>query len=316
MTSKSMGKTTKNVWTVLIVILVAVFSFAGGYLAGITISGQNEGFTIVDDYGRTVTLDGIPQRIVSIAPSSTEILFAVGAGPQVVGVDNYSDYPAEAAGLPKVGAFPPSTEAIVALQPDLIVGGDLVPLAQLEQLANQGIPYVLFADRTLEDVMKTIRLAGVITGHVSEADEVAGELEDRIDAVKAKIQDSGLPKPKVYVEYDDFMGFWTYGPGSFGDDLIISAGGVNIAHNTSSEYPTVESEYVIAQDPDIIIFTTGPWSTLSEDTYINRPGWSTIDAVENGDIYGVDANLISRYGPRVIDCLELLAEIFYPEVFP
>lgn len=316
MTSKSMGKTTKNVWTVLIVILVAVFSFAGGYLAGITTSGQNEGFTIVDDYGRTVTLDGIPQRIVSIAPSPTEILFAVGAGPQVVGVDNYSDYPAEAAGLPKVGAYPPSTEAIVALQPDLIVGGDLVPLAQLEQLANQGIPYVLFADRTLEDVIKTIRLAGVITGHVSEADEVAGELEDRIDAVKAKIQDSGLPKPKVYVEYDDFMGFWTYGPGSFGDDLIISAGGVNIAHNTSSEYPTVESEYVIAQDPDIIIFTTGPWSTLSDDTYIDRPGWSTIDAVENGDIYGVDANLISRYGPRVIDCLELLAEIFYPGVFP
>jgi iron complex transport system substrate-binding protein len=311
-----MGKTTKNVWTVLIVILVAVFSFAGGYLAGITTSGQNEGFTIVDDYGRTVTLDGIPQRIVSIAPSPTEILFAVGAGPQVVGVDNYSDYPAEAAGLPKVGAYPPSTEAIVALQPDLIVGGDLVPLAQLEQLANQGIPYVLFADRTLEDVIKTIRLAGVITGHVSEADEVAGELEDRIDAVKAKIQDSGLPKPKVYVEYDDFMGFWTYGPGSFGDDLIISAGGVNIAHNTSSEYPTVESEYVIAQDPDIIIFTTGPWSTLSDDTYIDRPGWSTIDAVENGDIYGVDANLISRYGPRVIDCLELLAEIFYPGVFP
>src|SRR4030042_1417460 len=216
MTSKSMGKTTKNVWTVLIVILVAVFSFAGGYLAGITISGQNEGFTIVDDYGRTVTLDGIPQRIGSRAPSSTEILFAVGAGPQVVGVDNYSDYPAEAAGLPKVGAFPPSTEAIVALQPDLIVGGDLVPLAQLEQLANQGIPYVLFADPTLEAVMKALRLPGVITGHVSEADEVAGELEDRIDAVKAKIQDSGLPKPKVYVEDDDFMGFWTYGPGSFG----------------------------------------------------------------------------------------------------
>jgi len=316
MTSESMGKMTKNVWTVLIVILVAVFSFAGGYLAGITISGQNEGFTIVDDYGRTVTLDGIPQRIVSIAPSPTEILFAVGAGPQVVGVDNYSDYPAEAAGLPKVGAFPPSNEAIVALQPDLIVGGDLVPLAQLEQLANQGIPYVLFADRSLEDVIKTIRLAGVITGHVSEADEVAGELEDRIDVVETKIQDSGLPKPKVYVEYDDFMGFWTYGPGSFGDDLIISAGGVNIAHNTSSEYPTVESEYVIAQDPDIIIYTTGPWSTLTEDTYINRPGWSTIDAVENGDIYGVDANLISRYGPRVIDCLELLAQIFYPEVFP
>lgn len=316
MTSQSAGMTTKSVWTVLIVVLVAVFSFAGGYLAALMIAPDEGTFAVVDDYGRTVTLDGIPQRIVSIAPSPTEILFAVGAGPQVVGVDNYSDYPAEAALLPKVGAFPPSTEAIIALQPDLIVGGDLVPLQQLEQLASQGIPYVLFADRTLEDVIKTIRLAGVITGHVDEADDVASQLEDRIDAVKSKVLSSGLPKPKVYVEYDDYMGFWTYGPGSFGDDLIIQAGGVNIAHNTTSEYPTVESEYVIAQDPDIIIYTTGPWSMLSETTYLTRPGWDTITAVEDGAIYGVDANLISRYGPRVIDCLELLAEIFYPEVFP
>jgi len=311
-----MSRSAKTIWTALVVVLTAVLAFTGGYLVGAMVTETNEGFTVVDDYGRTVTLDAIPERIVSIAPSPTEILFAIGAGPQVVGVDNYSDYPDAARSLPQVGDYNLNIETIISLQPDLIVGGDLVPLAQLEQIEAQGIPYVLLADRTLEDVLKTIRLAGVITGHIDEADEVADALSDRIDAVKAKTLAPGVAKPKVYIEYDEFMGLWTYGPGSFGDDLIIAAGGVNVAHNTSSEYPMVESEFVIAQNPDIIVYTTGPWSTLSEETYINRPGWDTIAAVVNEDIYGMDANLLSRYGPRIVDCLEQLAEIVHPELFP
>ena len=316
MSSQGMSRSAKTIWTALVVVLTAVLAFTGGYLVGAMVTETGEGFTVVDDYGRTVTLEAIPERIVSIAPSPTEILFAIGAGPQVVGVDNYSDYPVAARSLPQVGDYTLNIETIISLQPDLIVGGDLVPLAQLEQLEGQGIPYVLLADRTLEDVLKTIRLAGVITGHIEEANEVADSLSDRIDAVKAKTLAPGVLKPKVYIEYDEFMGLWTYGPGSFGDDLIIAAGGVNVAHNTSSEYPMVESEFVIAQNPDIIVYTTGPWSTLSEETYINRPGWDTITAVVNGDIYGMDANLLSRYGPRIVDCLEQLAEIVHPELFP
>jgi iron complex transport system substrate-binding protein len=316
MSSAGMSKTSKTVWTVLVVALIAVAAFTGGYFVGAMVADTDEGFTVVDDYGRAVTIEGVPERIISIAPSPTEILFAIGAGPQIVGVDNYSDYPEEALSLPKVGDYTLNLEAIASLQPDLIVGGDLVPLAQLEQLEAQGIPYVLLADRTLEDVLKTIRLAGVITGHVDEADAVADALSERIDAVTEKTLDPTVVEPRVYIEYDEFMGLWTYGPGSFGDDLIIAAGGVNIAHNTTSEYPMVESEFVIAQDPEIIIYTTGPWSTLSEDTYINRPGWDVVDAVIDGDIYGVDANLLSRYGPRIVDCLELLAEMIHPELFP
>jgi len=314
MSSQGMSKSAKMVWTVLVVVLVAVVAFTGGYFVGAMVTDPGEGFTVVDDYGRTVTLESIPERIVSIAPSPTEILFAIGAGPQIVGVDSYSDYPAEAAALTKVGDYTLNLETIVSLQPDLIVGGDLVPLAQLDQLESQGIPYVLLADRTLEDVLRTIRLAGVITGHIAEADQVADALSERIDAVKATLEEA-VVKPKVYIEYDEFMGLWTYGPGSFGDDLITAAGGVNIAHNTSSEYPMVGSEYVIAQNPEIIIYTTGPWSTLSEATYLNRPGWDTIDAVVEGNIYGMDANLLSRYGPRIVDCLEQLAEIIHPELF-
>jgi len=311
-----MSRSAKTIWTALVVVLTAVLAFTGGYLVGAMVTETDEGFTVVDDYGRTVTLEAVPERIVSIAPSPTEILFAIGAGPQVVGVDNYSDYPDAARSLPKVGDYTLNIETIISLQPDLIVGGDLVPLAQLEQLEAQGIPYVLLADRTLEDVLKTIRLAGVITGHIDEADEVADALADRIDAVEAKTLAEGVSKPKVYIEYDEYMGLWTYGPGSFGDDLISAAGGVNIAHNTSAEYTIVGSEFVIAQNPDIIVYTTGPWSTLTEETYINRPGWDTIAAVVNGDIYGMDANLLSRYGPRIVDCLEQLAEIVHPDLFP
>jgi len=316
MSSQGMSKSARTIWTILVVVMTAVVAFTGGYFVGAMVTDSGEGFTVVDDYGRAVTLESVPERIVSIAPSPTEILFAIGAGPQVVGVDNYSDYPAETAGLTKVGDYTLNLETIISLQPDLIVGGDLVPLAQLEQLESQGIPYVLLADRTLEDVLKTIRLAGVITGHITEADQVATALSERIDAVKAKTLAPGVVKPRVYIEYDEFMGLWTYGPGSFGDDLITAAGGVNIAHNASSEYPMVESEFVIAQNPEVIVYTTGPWSTLSEDTYLNRPGWGTIDAVVDGDIHGMDANLLSRYGPRIVDCLEQLAEIIHPEMFP
>jgi iron complex transport system substrate-binding protein len=307
---------SKMVWITLAVVLTAVFAFSGGYLIGAYVLEPLQGFTVVDDYGRTVTLDGVPDRIVSVAASPTEILYAIGAGAQIVGVDNYSDYPAEVANVTQVGDYNLNVEAIIALHPDLIVTGDLVNRQQLDLLATKGIPYVILADRTLEDVLKTIRLAGVITGHVAEADKVADALAGRISAVKNKTLATDVSKPEVYIEYDDYQGLWTYGPGSFGDDLITQAGGTNIAHNTSSEYPKVASEFVIAEDPEIIVYTTGPWSTLSNSTYENRPGWGNISAVTNGDIYGMDANLLSRYGPRIVDCLEQLAALIHPELFP
>jgi len=301
----------KTIWAVLAVVVFSVAAFTAGYYLGATVS-QKSSFVVVDDYGRTVKLSGVPDRIVSVAPTPTEILFAVGAGDQVVGVDDYSDYPAEAAALPKVGSYTLNIEAIIALDPDLIVASDLVPLAQLEQLSDQGMPYVIFADRTLEDVFKTIRLAGVITGNVDEADELARSLEARVEAVTNKTLAEGVSKPKVYVEY---YPMWTYGPGSFGDDLIVLAGGINIAHNTSSEYPQVSNEFLIAQDPDVIVYTTGVMSTTTKESIVSRPGWDSISAVENDKIFSIDDNLLSRYGPRIVDGLEEIAEIIHPELF-
>jgi iron complex transport system substrate-binding protein len=308
---KTVGNKGYMAWIALAVAVSSVIAFTGGYYAG-AISTEGDSILLVDDYGRTIKLDSLPERIVSTAPTPTEMLFAVGAGDLVVGVDSYSDYPAEVANITKVGDYTLSTEVIVSLQPDLIVSSDLVPISQLELLEDQGIPFVILATRTLDDVLKDLRLVGILTGHVDEANELADELEDRIEAVTSKTQAADLVKPRVYLEY---YPFWTYGPGSFGDDLIALAGGINIAENTSSEYPMLTSEFVIAQDPEVIVYTVGYMTTTTADEISSRPGWDVITAVSEGNIHSMDDNLLSRYGPRIVDGLEDLAALLHPDLF-
>ncbi len=298
-------------WIALAVVVSSVTAFTGGYYTG-AITTDGDSILLVDDYGRTIKLDSIPERIVSTAPTPTEMLFAVGAGDLVVGVDTYSDYPAEVANITKVGDYTLSTEVIISLQPDLIISSDLVPISQLELLEDQGIPFVILATRTLDDVLKDLRLVGILTGHVDEANELVDELEDRIEAVTSKTQAVDLVKPRAYLEY---YPYWTYGPGSFGDDLIALAGGINIAENTSSEYPMLTSEFVIAQDPEIIVYTVGYMTTTTADEISSRPGWDVITAVSEGDIHSMDDNLLSRYGPRIVDGLEDLAALLHPDLF-
>lgn len=306
------------VWIVLAVAVSSVMAFTGGYYAGVVLNEpeeepvEDDSILLVDDYGRVVELDHVPERIVSTAPTPTELLFAVGAGDLVVGVDDYSDYPAEAANLTKVGSYTLSIEVIVGLQPDLIVSSDLVPLSQLELLEDQGIPFVILATRTLDDVLKDIRLVGILTGHVAEATALADGLEERIDAVTEKTQAEDLVRPRVYLEY---YPYWTYGPGSFGNNLIALAGGINIAENTTSEYPMVTSEFVIAQDPEVIIYTVGYMTTTTAEEIASRPGWDVISAVFEDSIYSMDDNLVSRYGPRIVDGLEELAALLHPDLF-
>jgi len=310
---ESMPKKMATMWIVLGIVLSLVVGFTGGYMAGLVANESGDNVLLVDDYGRTVKLDKIPERIVSTAPTPTELLFAVGAGPLVVGVDNYSDYPEDALSLPKVGSYELSVEVIVSLEPDLIVSSDLVPLSQLELLEDQGIPYVILATRTLDDIMRDIRLVGILTGHVTEAEALVQSLEERVSAVTAKTQTADLEKPKVYLEY---FPYWTFGPGSFGNDLIGLAGGINIGQNATSEYPMVTSEFVIAEDPDVIIYTVGYMTETTAEEIASRPGWDEISAVQDDEIYSLDDNLISRYGPRIVDGLEQLAQILHPDLFP
>ena len=301
------------VWVVLALVAVSAIAFTSGYYLGKINAEQSVGVTVIDDYGRTIELKGTPARIVSTAPTPTEILFAVGAGDIVVGVDDYSDYPAEVANLTKVGTVELNVEVILSLKPDLIISSDLVPLAQLNQLEQRGIPYVILAARTIDDVFRDIKMVGFITGHIEEANDLVAELQSRVDAVENKTLADGVSKPKVYLE---FYPMWTYGPGSFGNDLIQLAGGTNIAGNTNDEYVPVTDEFVIAQNPDMIVYTVGlNYDGTTPETIAARPGWSGISAVAGSKMYPIDDNLVSRYGPRIVDALEQLAEIIHPELF-
>ena len=310
---EAIGNKGYRMWIALAVAASSTIAFTGGYMVGAVMTSEDDGILLVDDYGRTIKLGKIPERIVSTAPTPTEILFAVGAGDLVVGVDEYSDYPAEVLNITKVGSYTLNTEIIISLQPDLIISSDLVPLSQLELLEDNGIPFVILATRTLEDVLKDIRLVGILTGQVEAANDLADSLEDRIDAVTEKTQAEGVVKPRVYLEY---YPYWTYGPGSFGDNLIALAGGINIAENTSSEYPMLSSEFIIAQDPEVIIYTVGYMTTTTAEEISSRPGWYSITAVEEGNISSIDDNIVSRYGPRIVDGLEELAALLHPDLFP
>jgi iron complex transport system substrate-binding protein len=311
MASKTGSAFDWKVWMVIAIVASSVIGFSAGYVLG---GAQKKVIlSIVDDYGRTVELKGVPQRIVSAAPSPTEILFAVGAGAQVVGVDNYSDYPAEAKSLPQIGSYTLNIEVIMSLKPDLIVCSDLVPTLQLDQLEAQGIPYFIFATRTMEDVIKDLRLAGSLTGHSLEAESVVAGLQARVNAVTNKTLAVSVEKPRTYIEY---YPLWTYGPGSFGDDLIRLAGGTNIASNASNEYPELTPEFIIAQNPEVIVYTVGPMTMTVAADFAAREHWDSIYAVSHNKIYSLDDNLMSRYGPRVVDGLEQLAEIIHPELFP
>lgn len=311
MTEKT-GKKVFTAWVTVAMVGMLLVGFTSGYYVGRTMFSE-ESVVIVDDYGRQIKLTGTPDRIVSIAPTPTEILFAIGAGGALVGVDDYSDYPPEAANITKIGnALELNVEAIIALKPDLVVTSDFVPPA-LDAIEAKGIPYMVLAVRTLEAAVKDIRLMGAVTGHLEEAEQLASSLEARIQAVTSKTQDANLVRPKVYLEY---YPYFTYGPGSYGDDLIRKAGGINIAANASSEYPMVSPEFVLAANPDVIVYTVGPMTSTQPSDFASRPGWENITAVRTGAIYSMDDNLVSRYGPRVVDGLEQLAAILHPDLFP
>ncbi len=274
---------------------------------------------VTDDHGRTVVLQARPQRIVTLAPSATEMVFAVGAGDRLVGRDELSDYPPEAKSVPSIGNTYPSipTEAIVALRPDLILAPGVISPEQVKALENLGL--VVFHQRTpkdIEEIFEQIRMVGRLTGNTEQAEKVVADLQARLRAIEEKVRQAST-RPKVFYELDatDPGKPWTAGPGSFIDRLITRAGGQNIGASLSSEWGQISLEELIRQDPDLIILGTANYGETPEKVK-QRPGWNRLRAVREGHIYPINADLISRPGPRIVEGLEALARIIHPELFP
>jgi len=270
--------------------------------------------TITDDLGREVTIEKIPQRIISLSPSNTEILFALGLGDRVVGVTNVCNYPPEAKEKEKIGDYSnPSLEKIIDLKPDLILAAFGNPGKLIEQLENLNLIVVGLNPKTIEDIFGSIELVGKITDEEKKALELVENLRERTEKVLAKTEKlTREQRPRVlYVVW--YKPLWTAGSETFIDELIRKAGGVNIAGNLSG-WPKMSLEAVIEKNPEIIIVGEGHSGGLIE-TVKAESTLSETDAFKNNKIFTIDADIVSRTGPRIIDALEEMAKIIHPELF-
>jgi len=299
--------------------LFIVVVLLSSLLIGACSSGQ-EGTgsaALVDGFGREVTLDLPVQRIVSIAPSNVEILFAIGAGETLVGREDTADFPEEALAIESIGSAwgELNAEAIVALEPDLVLGADLTSPEQIGQLEALGIPVFVLGNPTdFAGLYANLETAGTLTGHEDEAAELVSSLRSRVEAVQAKLQD--VEPVSVFYEVDgtDPAAPWTVGAGTFHEYVINMAGGVNIAAEVDY-YATLSAEEIIAADPDVIVFGEGPWVPTTVESIGGRPGWDGISAVVNNRVAGIDTNWFDRPGPRLVNAFEAMAQILHPEVF-
>ena len=275
------------------------------------------GIVVTDGLGREVKLESAAQRVVSLAPSNTEILFALGAGDKVVGRDEVSDYPAEALALPTVGGWSGfSAEAIVALKPDLVLAAEINSPELVAELEGLGLTvYYLSNPKTLEELYVNIEIVATLTGR--DATKLTDSLKARVAAVDEKIMPLSY-QPSVFYEVDatDPSKPYSVGPGTFIHLLINRAGGANAVElaGITDPYPQISLEQLVIAPPDIIILGDSMWGTTAESVAA-RPGWDTLKAVVDGKVFVFDDNLVSRPGPRLIDGLEALARLLHPEVF-
>jgi iron complex transport system substrate-binding protein len=252
-----------------------------------------------------------------LAPSTTEIAFALGLGNRLVAADTYSDYPAEAKSLPKIKTFPPNLEQVISFKPDLVLAAGVTGEEDVKKLADLHMTVLVVGSQTtsLDNVMADITLVARATGTEIKAKEVSDGMQRHIQDIKSKLANV-TSKPRVYWELDstDPAKPFVPGPGSFIDDMIGLAGGINVAANAKLPYAQINAEEVIASNPDIVILSDAAYGTTVESVKA-RKGWSAISAVKNDKVYPIDDNLVSRPGPRIVDGLEAAARLIHPEAF-
>jgi len=321
------GKMSKKALAAGIIVVVIVAAIIGGYAYyayegknSVSNEQSNNGKIVVkDDEGNTITLKKPASRIVSLAPSNTEILFAVGAGNQVVGVTQFCDYPPAAVervkngSLTVVGGFADkyiNIEKIVSLKPDLVLAfGGGMQTNTIAKLRSLNITVAVLNPTNITGIYYDIIMVGELTGHKNKAVKIVDYMKNKLHEIENKI--SGLPKKKVFfVAWNNPL--MTAGNHTFINYAISLAGGINIFGNEKSSYPIVNMEQVIAKNPDVIIIT--PHCQLTKQEILSN--WSKeINAVKNGQVYVIDDDLLVRPGPRIIQGIEELAEDLHPNAF-
>ena len=284
-----------------------------GILTGMPFMTHVSVRSFVDDTGRKISLAKTPVRIVSLAPSITETLFAIGAGGQVAGVTQFCDFPPEASKKPKVGYANPNLESLVALQPDLILAPkEFLKPDLLTSLDNLHIPLFLLSGETVESIYLQIETIGRMTNHQAEAAALVMDVRRQITTVKQRVQ--GQPPVRVLYVLNS-QPLITVGAGSFIDQLIGLAGGLNIAVKSGVPYPRLSMEAVLAEDPEVLVFPVGQAEGISEGEQQAWHQWPSLSAIKHARTHQISADLLNRPGPRIGQALERLAALLHPSLF-
>ncbi len=264
--------------------------------------------TVTDDAGRSVTIAAKPERIVSLAPANTEILYSLGALDRVVGVTTYDDYPPEVSGIEKVGDFvTPNLEAITAAKPDLVLVTTGVQADVIDKLEKTGAVVVAIDPQSLEALYTSIDTVGKATGETAKAAEVVKGMKDELASIQEQIESAPV---RCFVEIAQEP-LYTAGAGTLINDLIEQAGGENVV--TQEGYVAYSLEQLVTDDPEVYLATKGSMSDPA--SLKDRAGYSKLSAVKNGRVYVLDDNLVSRPGPRVIQGIRQIAEALHPDAF-
>jgi iron complex transport system substrate-binding protein len=295
----------------LLTLLLLLSAGAGGACSSRPAASPPTGRQLVDDLGRDVRIAERPERIVSLSPNLTEILYALGAGDRVAANTSYCDYPPEAREKPHVGDTQrPDLERIVALEPDLV----LVPTASqlqslVERLDGLGLPTYVAESRDLDGVFRSIERIGDAIGDREAGRDLAARLRARTEAVSSRV--GALPAPRVFVVVGDEPLF-TAGRGTFVDDLVRRAGGASISGDEATEWPQYSAETVIARAPEVIVVPLASHG-VSEGGESLPVALRETPAARDGRIVRIDGDLLMRPGPRLVDGLEALARALHPE---
>ncbi len=282
----------------LIILLIA---WTAGSVLAAPISAK-------DSRGRTITLSSRPKRIVSLSPALTEILFAVNAGPHVVGVTSYCDFPAEAKRVTKIGDFRASVEKVIARKPDLIVASASANAQVIPQLERLRIPLFAVDTQTVAQVLESIHGVGRITGNERSSNRLMTSMRNRIELVR-RTSTKASSRPRVLIVVDA-SGPWVAGRDNYMDDLVTIAGGMNVARDAGRGWTRHSPERAVVGKPEIILVTDQNVARLRQ-----IPGWSRLPAVLNNRVYANLPITFVRPGPRIPDALEHVARIIHPDLF-
>ncbi len=309
---KSFGGKSHRLLTLAVMFGLATLLFASLAGCGSTGGSSSAGkITLTDDAGNTLMLDKAANRIVSLAPGNTEIVYAVGAEGKLVGVTTFCDYPPAAKKKPKIGDFStPNVEKIASVNPQVVLVTGGIQKGMVESLNKLGIKVFVIDPKSFEALFKDMEAVGEMAGIKDVAAKKVEAMRKQVSQIEAKAK--GLRKTDVFFEIYK-QPLMTAGTGTMIDLMIRAAGGTNLGATAGPQFPEFSEEQLLKDNPDVYVAVKGSQSDPADIS--QRPGYSALKAVKDGRVYVVEDNPFVRSGPRMVRGLQQLAQILHPEVF-